>query len=272
MIKIIAIGDVVGKAGRQALAKSLPLIRERIDPDIVIVNGENAAGGFGITKKIYKQFIENFSIDCVTTGNHWHDKREIFEFLPQAERLVVPANMSNVESIEMGYKILEDRNGNPFAVINLIGNAFMQPGNRNLFKTIDLIMDRIPQNVKVRIVDVHAEATSEKQGVGRYLAGNVSLVFGTHSHVQTADERILEDATGYITDIGMTGPYESVIGIKTEAAIARMKDNERKRFEPASKDLWTPFIEVSVDPKSGLCHSIKRYRWELSKLINDDQK
>ncbi|SME90279.1 TIGR00282 family metallophosphoesterase [Pseudobacteriovorax antillogorgiicola] len=272
MIKLIAIGDVMGKAGRRCLAKALPKIQELHAPDILIVNGENAAGGFGITKKIYKQLIESFGVDCVTTGNHWHDKREIYELIPSAERLVIPGNMMNVDSIHHGYKILETKSGTPFAVINVIGSAFMHPDNRNPFHCVDEIMKHIPEQVRIRVVDVHAEATSEKQGMGRYLAEKASLVFGTHSHVPTADERILDNYTGFITDIGMTGPYDSVIGIRKEAAIARMTGGERKKFEPATKDLWMPFVAAEIDEQSGACLKIERFRWELERMdleIND---
>lgn len=266
MIKLVAIGDIVGKPGRQALAKALPHLRETLSPDIIIANGENAAGGFGITKKIFKQLTENFGIDCITTGNHWHDKREIYDLVPSAPNLVVPANMMNVDNIESGYKILNSPAGFRYAVVNLIGSAFMHPDNRNPFEAARQIMEALPSTVKLVIVDMHAEATSEKQGMGRYLSQKASLVFGTHSHVPTADERILDDFTGYITDIGMTGPYDSVIGIRTDAAIARMTSGERKRFEPASKDLWMPFIYTELDEVSGKCLKIKRYRWELSQM------
>lgn len=266
MIKIIAIGDIMGKAGRRSLANALPTIKEKFSPDIIIANGENAAGGFGITKKIFKQLTDSYGVHCVTTGNHWHDKREINDLIPAENRLVIPANMMNVDSIHHGFKILNTEQGTPYAVINLIGSVFMHPDNRNPFHCIDEIYKHIPEHVKIRVIDMHAEATSEKQGMGRYLSGRASFVFGTHSHVPTADERILDDHTAYITDIGMTGPYDSVIGIRKEAAIARMTTGERKKFEPASKDLWLPFVEVSVDPSTGASTSITRHRWELSKM------
>lgn len=269
MIKVVAIGDVVGKVGRQSLVKALPLIRDKYQPDIIVVNGENAAGGFGITPKILQQFLEKLEIDCVTTGNHWHDKRDIFKLLDSSERLVVPANMFNVEKLEYGFKILQTKTGVSFAVVNIVGNAFMHTDNRNLFLCLDQIFKQIPSNVKIRIVDVHAEATSEKQGVGCYLSGTASLVFGTHSHVPTADERILGEHTGFITDLGMTGAYDSVIGMKADAAISRMKDGERKRFEPASKNPWVPFIIAEIDEANGACQKIVRNRWETEELNPD---
>jgi metallophosphoesterase (TIGR00282 family) len=266
MIRILAAGDVIGKPGRKALAKLLPLARESFSPDIVIVNGENAAGGFGLTQKIYDQFISSFGIDCVTMGNHWHDKPEIHSFAPTAERLVLPANMMNVGDNALAYRVLETKSGVPFAVINLIGKAFMHPDNRDFFKPLDEIFAKLPAQCRIRIVDFHAEATSEKQALGHFLKGKASLVYGTHSHVPTADERILEGGTGYTTDLGMTGPYDSVIGIRSEAALLRMQTGERKRFEPATHDLWFCFVLADIDPNTGKCIKIERYRWEWDKM------
>lgn len=262
MIRILAAGDVIGKAGRKALAKLLPLARETFKPDIVIVNGENAAGGFGLTKKIYDQFINNFGIDCVTMGNHWHDKPEIHNFAPTAERLVLPANMMNVGDNALAFRVLQTADGTPFAVINLIGKAFMHADNRDFFKPVDDILANLPSQCRIRIVDFHGEATSEKQALGHYLKGRASLVYGTHSHVPTADERIFEGGTGYTTDLGMTGPYDSVIGIRAEAALLRMQTGDRKRFEPATNDLWFCFVLADIDPTNGKCIKIERHRWE----------
>ncbi len=269
MIKIMAIGDVIGKPGRRALAKLLPLARRDICPDIVLCNGENSAGGFGMTKKIYAQFTENFGIDCVTMGNHWHDKPEIHSFAPQADRLVLPANMMNVDELQKGFRVLKSSSGVPYAVINLIGRAFMHPDNRDFFEPIDAILNQIPSQCKIRVLDFHGEATSEKQAIAQYLKGRVSLCYGTHSHVPTADERILGQFTGFTTDIGMTGPYDSVIGIRTEAALLRMRTGERKKFEPATHDLWFCFVVATVDPTTGQCVKIERFRWEWEKIKHE---
>lgn len=269
MIKVLAIGDVMGKPGRKVLAKLLPLARRKFAPDIVLCNGENAAGGFGLTKKIYQQFTENFGIDCVTMGNHWHDKPEIHHFAPTAERLVLPANMMNVGDLKSAYRVLKTASGTSYAVINLIGRAFMHPDNRSFFDAIDPILSQLPSHCRIRIVDFHGEATSEKQALAQYLAGRVSLCYGTHSHVPTADERILAQFTGFTTDLGMTGPYDSVIGIRTDAALRRMQTGERRHFEPATHDLWLCFIVAQIDPVSGRCASIARYRWELDQLQSE---
>lgn len=257
----------MGKAGRRAVTKLLPHARDRFQPSIVIANGENVAGGFGLTKKLYKQLTETMGIDCVTMGNHWADKREIYQFAPEATALVLPANMGNVTEEEAGLKILETADGVRYAVINLIGRAFMHPDNRSPFEAVERLIARIPSTVKIRIVDMHAEATSEKQGMGRFLTGRASLVYGTHSHVPTADERIFGGKTGFTTDIGMTGSYDSVIGIRTDAALARMLTGERKKFEPACDDLWMCFIVADIDPATGQCARIERHRWELDRMF-----
>ena len=263
MTKVLAIGDVMGKAGRRCLDNLLPKLREEHLPDIVIVNGENAAGGFGRTEKIYHDFVQKHRIDAVTMGNHWHDKREIFEFMKRTDRLVLPANMGNVEHEDMGLRILTAQNGTRFAVINCIGRAFMREGNRDIFKTVDKLLDHIPSSVRIRIIDIHAEATSEKQALGWYVAGRASLVYGTHSHVPTADERIFDGKTGFCTDLGMTGAYGSVIGIETGAAIHRLLTGEKKKFEPATADPRLYAIIADIDDDSGYCKSICRLRYQL---------
>ncbi|MFW7378207.1 MAG: TIGR00282 family metallophosphoesterase [Oligoflexus sp.] len=269
MIKILVLGDLMGKAGRRSIAKLLPKAQEQFQPDIILANGENAAGGFGITKKIYDQLTQSYGVDCVTTGNHWHDKREIYELLPQVNNLLIPANMFNVSETKRGFTILESKGGQEYAVINLSGKAFMHADNRNPFHTADEILRMVPDRIKIKIVDMHAEATSEKQGMGQYLVGRVSLVYGTHSHVPTADERIIDQHTGFITDVGMTGAYDSVIGIRKEAAIRRMTTGEKRKFEPATDDLWMCFVIAEVDPKTGQCRRIDRYRWELDRMPAD---
>ncbi len=271
MIRVLAIGDVMGKAGRKCLAKLLPIAREQFNPDIVLANGENAAGGFGITKKIFNQFIDQFGIDCVTTGNHWADKKEIHQFLDDTQQLLIPANMMNVSSSreEKSYTILETKKGVRYAVINLIGRAFMNPDNRNPLETARRIFDRIPESVKIRVLDMHAEATSEKQAIAHFLTPKVSLVYGTHSHVPTADERIINKHTGFATDIGMTGAYDSVIGVRKEASIERLLTGQAQRFEPAVEDPWMCFIVADIDERSGACQNIQRFRWELDKMTSD---
>ena len=266
MIRVLAVGDIMGKAGRRCLDQLLGKIRQCYKPDFVVVNGENAAGGFGLTEKIYRQFTDKWTIDAVTMGNHWHDKRDIYKYHPSTDRLVLPGNMANVEDEAFGLRIIDSVQGAKIAVINLIGQAFMKGENRSPFETVDRLLATVPADTKIRIVDFHAEATSEKQALGRYLAGRVSLVYGTHSHVPTADDRILDDHTGYATDLGMTGGYDSVIGIRKEAAISRLLTGNKGKWEPATGDPWLCGVLADVDESTGRCLKLERLRFELDRL------
>lgn len=260
MIKILAVGDVIGRPGRQALQVGLAKVRESVNPDFVILNGENSAGGFGITRKIFDEFITTFGVDCVTMGNHWMDKRDVYEFRDHPQ-IVLPANMSNVDDPTKGLRILESKTGVRVAVMNLLGKVFMKGENSCPFAMVDKMLDLIPSYVKVRLLDVHAEATSEKQGLGQYLAGRLSAVYGTHSHVPTADERILKNFTGYVTDLGMTGPYDSVIGIDPDSAVRRLRTGEKRNFEPAKNDLWFYGILFEINEETGACQGVHRLRF-----------
>ena len=268
-MRILAIGDIMGKPGRQALAHFLPSLRVEFAPDVVLINGENAAGGFGLTEKLYHQFIDQHEIDCITMGNHWHDKREFVRFAEQAERIVLPANMMNVNDPRKAVRVLRSKSGKNFAVMNVIGKTFMHADNLSPFLHLEKMLDLIPQHVKVRILDIHAEATSEKQGVAQHLVGRVSLVYGTHSHVPTADERILDGKTGFITDVGMTGPYDSVIGVRKEAAIRRLMTGEKKNFQPASHNRWLCAVVADIDEDTGCCTKIQRLRCEVPDRPDD---
>jgi len=259
---ILAVGDVMGRPGRTALESGLAKVRASRQVDFVIVNGENAAGGFGLTRKIFDHFVDHLGIDCVTTGNHWMDKKEIYQFLDH-ERLVVPANMSNVDDIKQGLRVIRSRSGVSIAVVNLLGKVFMKGENRCPYDSALRMLERVSSQTKIRVIDFHAEATSEKQGLGQFLAGQVSLVYGTHSHVPTADERILKKTTGFVTDLGMTGPYDSVIGIDSEAAIRRMRTGEKRNFEPAKHDLWFYGCLFEVDHVTGACLSVERLRFSI---------
>jgi len=266
VIKVFAIGDVVGRAGRHAIEQSIDSIRKEHSPDILILNGENSAGGFGITKKIFHQYIDDFGFDCVTTGNHWHDKKEIIPFVEETDQLLIPANMVNVSDETAGLKILTSKTGVKFAIINLIGKAFMHDGNRNPFQAASRLVAKIPDSVKVRIVDMHAEATSEKAGMAYFLREKVSLVYGTHSHVPTADERILPAGVGFVTDIGLTGSYDSIIGMESKAALKRMLTDKKVRLEPAKDNPWLCAIVAEIDENTGRCQKIERIRLELNNI------
>lgn len=259
---ILAVGDVMGRPGRDALEFGLKRVRAERQIDFIIVNGENAAGGFGLTRKIFDQFTNEFGVDCVTTGNHWMDKKEIYDFLDH-DRLVVPANMSNVDDMKQGWRLVRSKSGVSVAVVNLIGKIFMKGENRSPYDAAEKMLERVPSYVKVRVVDIHAEATSEKQGLAQLLAGKISVIYGTHSHVPTADERILKKHTGFVTDLGMTGPYDSVIGIDSQAAIRRMRTGEKKNFEPAKLDPWFYACVFEIDENSGVCNRVERLRFPI---------
>lgn len=266
-IKAFVIGDVVGRVGRRTVEFFLKRIRQEINPDILLINGENAAGGFGITEKIYQQFTEELGVDCITMGNHWHDKKEIHNFLERAPRLVLPANMGNVAKEQLGLRILKTSKGQSFAVINLIGQAFMHDTNRNPFQTVERLLAAIPDSVCLRFVDMHGEATSEKQGMGVLLDGRVSLVYGTHSHVQTADERLLKQGTGFITDVGATGAYDSIIGMDKKLVLKRLLSGEKAKLCPARDDPWLCAVEALIDEKTGRCRQLIRHRWHLNEFV-----
>lgn len=267
MIKVVAIGDVVGRAGRQAVERCLPIVREKFDPEFVILNGENSAGGFGLTEKIYKRYIDELGIDAITSGNHWADKRDIIPRLRELDRLILPVNMLNAQGLNPGVRVIRSkRNPVQIAVANMTGKAFMHPDNSCPYETIDKLSLMIPDTVKVRILDLHAEATSEKQGMGRYLVGRFSLVYGTHSHVPTADDRILGGYTGFLTDIGMTGAYESVIGMDISRSIERQRTGKKVMMEPAENDPWMCFLIATIDEKTGRCEKVERNVWRLSEM------
>jgi metallophosphoesterase (TIGR00282 family) len=266
VIRLLAIGDVIGRPGRNALRAVMPKIQQDYNPEIIILNGENAAGGFGLTEKIYDELTKDFPIDCITMGNHWHDKKEIFTFAARAPKLVLPGNMGNVREENDGMKVFTSKNGHRFAVVNLIGRVFMVEGNRNPFETALRLLEKVPTGIKLRFVDVHAEASSEKQGLGYFLAGKVSALYGTHSHVPTADDRVLEGYTGFITDLGMTGAYDSIIGMRKELALKRFLTGVKEKLEPAKDDPWFCAVVFDLDEESGKCLRIEPLRWRLNQM------
>jgi 2',3'-cyclic-nucleotide 2'-phosphodiesterase len=262
VIKVLAVGDVMGRPGRLALLKGLEQAREEFAPDFVIMNGENVAGGFGITKKIFEELIGSYGIDCITMGNHWMDKKDIYEFRDHP-KIVLPANMFNVDEPSKGLRLLETAGGVRIAVMNVIGKVFMKGENSSPYDMADRMLDLVPSYCKVRILDIHAEATSEKQGLAHHLTGRVSAVYGTHSHVPTLDARIFKNHTGFVTDLGMTGPYDSVIGMDSTAAVRRMRTGERKNFEPAKSDLWFYAMLFEINEQTGACCDVHRLRFSI---------
>lgn len=228
-LKILAVGDIVGENGVKKLKEELPKIRQKNSIDFCIVNGENAAGGMGITTKIFNEML-NLKVDVITMGNHTWGKKDIFSFIDHPQ-IIRPANYSaGVVGKGMG---IYNCKGKKIAVINLIGRTDMNVLSENPFLVAKDLVDKVKNNVDIIMVDFHAEATAEKIAMGYFLDGKVTAVYGAHTHVQTADEKILENGTAYITDIGMTGPYKSVIGMDVDASIKRFVTSLPERYKLA---------------------------------------
>ncbi|WP_338994372.1 TIGR00282 family metallophosphoesterase [Fusobacterium polymorphum] len=255
-MKILVVGDIVGRPGRNTLQVFLEKYKDNYD--FIIVNGENSAAGFGITIKIADEFL-SWGVDVISGGNHSWDKKEIYEYMDNSDRILRPANYP--EGVcGKGYTILEDKKGNKVALISLQGRVFMSAVDCP-FRTAKKLIDEISKTTKNIIVDFHAEATSEKIALGKYLDGDISLFYGTHTHVQTADERILNNGTGYISDVGMTGSQNGVIGTNLETIINKFLTSLPQKFEVAEGDEQLCGIEVEIDEKTGKCQKIKRINW-----------
>jgi len=258
-VRILFIGDIFGRPGRNIVREKLKgLVREH-SIDLVLANGENAAAGFGITPSLAEDLFE-LGIDVMTTGNHIWDKREIIDYFKSADgphsparRLLRPANYAPELP---GHGVYEGRkNDVPYAVVNLQGRVFMA-SNDDPFRKMDELLKQI--SAKIVFVDIHAEATSEKIALGWYLDGRVTALVGTHTHVPTADERVLPGGTAYITDVGMTGPYDGVIGVNKEQIITRFLNNMPARFEPATGDPRLCAVVVDADDATGKARSVRR--------------
>ena len=262
-MKILIIGDIVGEPGRQAVKELVPRIRQRENIDMVIANGENAAGGSGLTPKIFDALI-NMGVDVVTSGDHVFKKKDILEIIDFENRLLRPANFPD-GAPGHGYTIIARPDGMRVGVINLAGRVFMDPLDCP-FRKADEIVKKIIPETNIILVDIHAEATSEKVALGWYLNGRVSAVVGTHTHVQTADERILpqKDHTAYISDIGMSGPIDSVIGRKVEQILIRFIERTPTRFEVAEENIQLQGVIIDIEEASGKAKSITRVQEKLS--------
>jgi metallophosphoesterase (TIGR00282 family) len=233
-VKILFVGDIVGGIGKRTLLALLPGLRERHAPDFVVVNGENAAGGMGITPKIAQELLDA-GIDAITLGNHTYRHREIYAYLDEEDRIIRPANFLRSQPGH-GWCVVES-DGVRLGVLSLSGNLFMNAG-RPAFSEADAALYALEGKVDHVLVDMHAEATSEKVGLGWHLDGRVTAVVGTHTHVPTADARVLPGGTAYITDVGMTGPRGGVIGVRREQAVEAMLTRMPIRFETSSEDPW----------------------------------
>ena len=254
-MKILFIGDTVGKAGRAIVRQYLKPLQEEYRVDLTVLNCENAAAGFGITPKVADEFFD-WGIDVLTSGNHIWDKKEIMPYLDKNSRILRPANYP-VDNPGKGVALLKTRSGEQAAVLNLQGRVFMPPTD-DPFRVADAELAKLPKDVKVIFVDMHGEATSEKVAMGWYLDGRVSAVVGTHTHIPTADETILPGGTAFLTDVGMAGPFYSVIGVVKEEVIRRFLTSIPSPFESASQDARLNGVFVEVDSETGKARHIER--------------
>jgi 2',3'-cyclic-nucleotide 2'-phosphodiesterase len=256
-VKVLFIGDIFGEPGRRALARAVPRLVGQRQIDIVIGNGENAAGGFGITPELAEELFD-LGLAVITTGNHAWDKREILDYFPREPRLLRPANYPDGVPGH-GSVVVESAGGEKLGVLQLMGRAYM-PTLDCPFQVAKKELAALKKRTAAVIVDMHAEATSEKMAMGHYLDGEVVAVVGTHTHVQTADDQILPKGTAYQTDIGMTGPLHSVIGVKKELAIEKFLTGMPRRFEVASGPSVFCAVLLELDARIGKALSIERIR------------
>jgi 2',3'-cyclic-nucleotide 2'-phosphodiesterase len=242
-MRLLFVGDVVGSLGRRALAAALPELRDRHRPDWVVVNGENAAGGLGITPPTARELLE-LGVDAITLGNHTYRHRDVYEFLDSDARMVRPANYPKGNP-GRGYTVVE-RDGLRLAVVNLLGTVFLDAA-RSPFAEADAVLAELRGKADHVLLDFHAEATSEKLAMGWHVDGRVTACVGTHTHVPTADARVLPGGTAYISDVGMTGPRGGVIGVRREQALERFRTMMPVKFETSDEDPWVNAVLIEAD-------------------------
>lgn len=256
-MRLLLIGDIVGKPGRQIVVRALAGLRQEQQIDLVAANAENAAGGSGITPAIYRELVAA-GIDVITLGDHVYRRREIFGIMESEDRILKPGNFPE-ESPGRAWTVAVARSGDRVGVFTLLGRVFMPPVNCP-FHAADRLLKEMPADVRVVLVDFHAEATSDKQLMGRYLDGRVSAVLGTHTHVPTADEEILPGGTAFQCDVGMTGPHESIIGRRIDRVLETTLTGRPTHFEVASRDVRLHGALVDVDPATGRATAVRRVR------------
>lgn len=261
-IKLLCIGDVVGRPGRSLLSHAIPkLVKER-GIHCVIANVENAAAGSGLTEVLYHKFLR-YGVNLMTLGDHIYRKAEIFRVLEQSDCIVRPANYP-AESIGRDHAVFQTAAGPRVAVFSLMGRLFMQPPSDCAFHAADRVLAKLPPDVKIIVADMHAEATSEKIAMGWHLDGRASVVFGTHTHIPTADETILEKGTAYITDLGMTGPYDSVLGRRKDRVLRALTTGLPSPFDVATRDARMYGLVVTVDSDTGRARQVEQVceKWD----------
>jgi 2',3'-cyclic-nucleotide 2'-phosphodiesterase len=254
-MRILFVGDIFGKAGREIARRAIPALVERESLDFVIANVENAAAGFGITGDIADTIL-SYGVDAMTSGNHVWDKKEVLDYIDRQPKLLRPANFRAGTPGRGGY-LGRTRTGEPIGVVNVMGRVFMQPLD-DPFAVVLKEIEALRAKARVIIVDFHAEATSEKVAMGWHLDGRVTALFGTHTHVQTADDRILPKGTAYLTDAGMTGPHDSIIGVTVDAALGRFLTGMPSKFEAATGPGRLNAVIVTADQASGRATAIER--------------
>lgn len=261
-MNVLFVGDIFGQPGRTAIRKLLPSLRAELEVDLVIANCENSAGGKGVTEKVAHELFES-GCDLLTGGNHIYAQRGAEDFIEREERLVRPLNYPP-GAPGRGHVVHQSQAGPVVAVINACGRTFMGPLYDDPFRAIDRVLERIQPQTSIIFVDFHAETTSEKVAMGWYLDGRVTAVIGTHTHIPTADERLLHKGTAYITDTGMTGPYDSIIGDDKEIILSAMLSQRPRRFEVApAREVSLNGVLITLSPDSGEAQSIQRIRREL---------
>ena len=262
-MNILFVGDIVGKPGRELVRRGLRALVEEHEVDLVIANAENSANGFGITKEIGDTLLE-WGVDVMTSGNHIWDKKEAIEYIASEPRLLRPANYpAGVPG--RGSYVAQTGDGRAVGVINVMGRVFMLSID-DPFAVVQREIEAIRHRTRVIIVDFHAEATSEKIAMGWHLDGKVTAVFGTHTHVQTADERILPGGTAYLTDAGMTGPHDGIIGMEREPSLGRFLNAMPSRFEPATGNPRLNGVVVQADDRTGRASAVTRISYSESEL------
>jgi len=256
-MRILFVGDVVGRPGRDAVTALLPALRERLEVDACVVNGENVANGVGITPRL-AEVLREAGADAITLGNHTWRREEIGPYLASSTTVVRPANMAT-SAPGRGLAVVEARDGTKVAVLNVLGSLFLEPPH-SMWELVDELVDEARRSTPVIVVDIHAEATSEKVALATWLDGRVTAVLGTHTHVQTSDARVLPGGTAALTDVGMTGPHDSVIGVEAELAIRRMRTGMPVRFETATGGVRLEGALVTCDPATGRATAIEPVR------------
>lgn len=255
-LTILYFGDVVGRPGRKAVCHAIPVLKKLHDPDFIVANGENSAGGSGISPNTLQK-LASYGVQVLTSGDHIYRNKEYVGVIQDA-RVLRPANYPK-SADGKGYGVYETRTGVRVGVINLMGRIFMEP-LRCPFEQADRLLNELSQHVKVILVDMHAEATSEKIAMGWHLDGRVSAMVGTHTHIQTADERVLPKGSAYITDLGMCGPYDSVIGRVKEAVLKKLRTAMPARFDVAEGDVKACGVVLRIDTETGRARSIERFQ------------